>query len=143
MHSSPVDQVEKQDADQAERQHSQVGVQVPKVWDDDIPDICQFLDLGEHLLIGQSKNGATDQKAQHSRDQIIKFTFAAPGGAGARSVTGERHPHPEDQASEQIAGDIGFRDARKGYHSEAAQHIQSAHRNDQRRHHELEHAHIG
>ena len=75
-----------------------------------LPTLAIFSIGGKTLLVGQAENNCTSQKTQEARDQIIQLSFAAPGGAGARSVTGQGHADPEYQSADQVAHDISGRD---------------------------------
>ena len=63
--------------------------------------------LRENLLVGQTVNYCTGQETEQTRDDVIEFSFAGPGDAGAWSVPGQSHADPEDQPADQIADDIG------------------------------------
>ncbi len=107
METAAVDGVEQQHADQAEKQHKQVGVQVPQIGHDHVADFCQGGNLGEDLLVGEAVDDCANQETQEAGDQIIELSFAATGGASARSVPGEGHAHAEDQPSDKVPDDIG------------------------------------
>jgi hypothetical protein len=87
MHSSPIDEIEQQQRDQGEQQDKQEWSNIPQVWHNYIADLGNLLDLRKHLLVSQAKKHCASEKTQETRDQIIELAFAAPGGAGARSVT--------------------------------------------------------
>jgi hypothetical protein len=87
MHSGPVDQIEQQQGDQGEQQDKQEWSDIPQVRHDHIAKLGDLLDLRKHLLVSQAKKHCASEETQETRDQIIELAFAAPGGAGARSVT--------------------------------------------------------
>jgi len=62
--------------------------------------------LGEDLLVGEPKEDSPSEETEHTRNEIIELAFAAPGGASARSVTGEGHAHTEYQTANQVADDV-------------------------------------
>jgi hypothetical protein len=142
MQASPVDQVEKKHADQTKSCYCKIGIEIPQIWDNYRANVGQLLDLGEYLLVGQPKDRSTNKKTQQSRDQIVKFSFAAPGGAGAWSESGDGHTDPEDQAAYQISSDISLRNARECNQSKTAQGEQASHSDDQGSHHELQYCHV-
>lgn len=65
-------------------------------------------------MISQSIYDCAYQKAEQSGDQIIQFAFAATGGAGAWSVSGERHANPKYQPADEISDDVCCGDVWEG-----------------------------
>ncbi len=97
MHSHPVDQVEEQQRHQAERKNCKIRIEVPKIGENHVSHVRQLRDLREYLLVREAEDDGTSEKAQQTGDQIIKFSFAGPGGTCARSVSGQGHTNPEQQ----------------------------------------------
>jgi hypothetical protein len=95
VQSRPVDQIEQQHAHQSEEQYSQVRIEIPDIWDDDIAIIGDLRDDRKNLLVGHAIDDGADQKTKQTGDNIIELAFTAPGGASARSEPGEGHAHTE------------------------------------------------
>ncbi len=83
------------------------GLKVPKVGNDDVAHFGNLFDGWEDLAVGQAEQYCTSEETQETGNEIIKLAFAAAGGAGTRSVTGEGHADPEDQPADHIANNVG------------------------------------
>ena len=73
-------------------------------------DGAQVRDPGdhrEHGRVGQPEEDGADQKAQETGDQVVEVALAATGGTGARSEAGAGHADAENQATHQVADDVG------------------------------------
>ncbi len=108
--SHAVDQVEQQERHQGKEHDEQEGANIPKIRHVDIAIVCNRRNHREHLLISQAENHSARQETEQTGNNVIQFAFAATGGASARSVSGERHAHAEDQPADEIPDDISPRD---------------------------------
>lgn len=95
LQTGPVNQIKQEHGHQGKEDNGQERAEIPQIGNDNIPHIGDGRNDRENLLVGQAVNDRPDEKTQQSRDKIIELAFTAPGGAGPRSVTGERHPDAE------------------------------------------------
>ena len=138
-----VNQIEKQQGEQRKEQDEQEGIEIPKIGHDHITNFGDGLDWGKYVLIGETVNYSANKKTEKTRNNVIQLPFAATGGASTRSVSGQSHSYPKDQPADDIADDIRGWNRRKDNQSQAAQAIQTNHRNHQGGHHELQNCQIG
>jgi hypothetical protein len=111
------DQIE-QEKDQDHKDANQQGrADIPEIWQGLIAKIGDFLNGWKDLLVSETVEERACNQTQNSREEVIKFAFAGPGGTGAWSVPGERHSQTEDQSAEQISKHIGGGDVGKLKHS--------------------------
>jgi hypothetical protein len=141
--AGPVDQVEKQDRDERKENDEQKGADVEQFGDDDIPVVGDARNNRKYLLVSEAEKYCTNEEAQQTRDEIIKLSFAATGGASTRSEPGQGHPYAKDQSTDHIAGDIGRRDVGELKQTEGAQAVQPTHGYHQGGHHKLQDGHVG
>ncbi len=87
LHAHAINSIEQQQAHEGDGQHGHVGIDVPQIGHDDVAVVGQFRDLWKHLLIGETEDGSASQETKQPRDEIVKFSFAGPGGTGAWSVS--------------------------------------------------------
>jgi hypothetical protein len=67
----------------------QKWVEIPKVGHDHVAQVGDFQNPRHDLLVGETENDCACQQSQDTRDEIIQFSFAGPGGTGTRSVPGQ------------------------------------------------------
>lgn len=90
---------------------------MPQVGHDRSAIVSNSRNLGKNLLISEAVYNSTGQKTQKSRDQVIYFAFAGPGGTCTRSITGERHTKAKNETTNQVSGDVGGRYVGEGNHT--------------------------
>ncbi len=74
-------------------------------------------------LVSEPVNHSAGEETQKTWDQIIELSFAAPGGASARSVPGKSHTDTEYQPANDVSDNISGRHCGEGDQPQPAHHI--------------------
>lgn len=119
------EEVKQQQRKHDEYPNQEQRVHAPQIWQGNIAQVGNFQNPWHDLLVGQTEDYGSAEKSQDARDEIIQFSFAAPGGASTWSVPGEGHARTENQAANEVTHQVCGRRARKLDNTQPAQDEQS------------------
>jgi hypothetical protein len=103
----PAEDVEQEQRPEGEEPDQQPGIDVEHIGKIHGAKVRDPGDHRENSRIRQAEQDGSHQEAQETGDEVVQVALAATGGTRAWSEAGAGHADAENQATYEIANDVG------------------------------------